>query len=57
MGGGSPVGYHKSEDMEMLEILQFIFSSFWIFSGVIILLGLIGEIIVGVFEAVFRDKK
>lgn len=41
----------------MLEILQFIFSSFWIFCGMVILLGLIGEIIVGVFEVIFHDKK
>lgn len=47
----------KREDMGMLEILQFIFSSFWIFCGTVILLGLVGEIIVGVFEAVFRNKK
>lgn len=47
----------KREDVEMLEILQFIFSSFWIFCGMVILLGLIGEIIVGVFEVIFHDKK
>ena len=41
----------------MLEILQFIFSNFWIFCGTVILLGLVGKIIVGVFEAVFRNKK
>ena len=50
-------GNRKREDMGMLEILQFIFSSFWIFCGTVILLGLVGEIIVGVFEAVFRNKK
>jgi hypothetical protein len=57
IGEFSPVGNRKREDMGMLEILQFIFSSFWIFCGTVILLGLVGEIIVGVFEAVFRNKK
>lgn len=41
----------------MLEVLQFIFRSFLIFCGVVILLGLIGEIIVEVFKAVFSNKK
>ncbi len=41
----------------MLEILKYIFSSFWIFCGTVILLAIIGEIIVGVFEAIFSNKK
>lgn len=57
IGEFSPVGNRKREDMGMLEILQFIFSSFWIFCGTVILIGLVGEIIVGVFEVIFRDKK
>lgn len=57
VGEFSPVENLKREDMGMLQILQFIFSSFWIFCGTFILLVLVGEIIVEVFEAVFRNKK
>lgn len=38
----------------MLELLQFIFSSFWIFLGTIILLGLAGDVVVKTAQALRR---
>lgn len=34
----------------MIEILQFVFSSFWHFVGTVILLGVIGETLGGIFS-------
>lgn len=45
----------------MLECLQFIFSSFWVWLGTVVLLGLIAECISGLVSIkivkIFRDKK
>ena len=37
----------------MLEILQFVFSSFWIFIGTAILLSISGKIVIGVIAVLF----
>ena len=36
----------------MLEILQFVFSSFWTWAGTVILLGVIVGGVVGLFQAI-----
>lgn len=36
--------------MNFMELLNFIFTDFWHFIGSIILLGVVGEIIVGIFK-------
>lgn len=35
----------------MLEVLNFTFSSFWIFIGVLMLIGLIGSMLIGLVAA------
>jgi ABC-type multidrug transport system permease subunit len=40
----------------MLEILQFVFSSFWIWLGTVILIGALGNVIAS-FIALARGKK
>ncbi len=48
------------EDMEefvMLEILKYIFSSFWVFSGTIILIWSIGIMLTLVCYAIFGERK
>lgn len=37
----------------MLEILQFIFSSFWVFVGTAILLAIVGKIVLGLVAILF----
>lgn len=44
----------------MLEILKFIFSSFWIWMGTAILLTILGEIVDSVVKSIFkviRDRR
>ena len=44
------------EEIKMLEILRYIFSSFWIFLGTAILLGLIAKIVIYIFAIIFHGK-
>lgn len=37
----------------MLEILQFIFSSFWVFLGTAILLSIVGKIVICIIAVLF----
>lgn len=37
----------------MLEVLQFIFSSFWVFIGSMILLSILGKIFIGLIAVLF----
>lgn len=39
-----------------MELLRFIFSSFWIWCGFVIILVVLGEIIVGSLQAIFGRK-
>lgn len=39
----------------MLEVLKFIFSEWYIFLGVIILIGVVGEVIADIISS-FKDK-
>lgn len=55
IGEFSPVGNRKREDMGMLEILKYIFSSFWVFSGTVVLIWSIGIILTLIFYAIFGD--
>lgn len=41
----------------MLEILKYIFSSFWVFSGTIVLIWSIGLMFTLIFYAIFGDSK
>lgn len=41
----------------MLEILKYIFSSFWVFSGTVILIWSIGIMLTLIFYAIFGDSK
>ncbi len=41
----------------MLEVLKFIFSSFWIWLGTVILIGTFGSAVAGVFYALRGKKK
>ena len=48
------------EDMEgfgMLDILKYIFSSFWVFSGTIVLIWSIGLMLTLIFYAIFGERK
>ena len=45
------------EGFVMLEILKYIFSSFWVFSGTIILIWIIGIMLTLIFYAIFGDSK
>lgn len=59
-GEFSPVGNRKMEDMEefeMLEILKYIFSSFWVFSGTLVLIWSIGLMFTLIFYAIFGERK
>lgn len=40
----------------MLELLEFIFASFWRFVGALILLGELGGLLIGVVEVARRPK-
>ena len=55
--GVFPVGNRKREDMGMLEILKYIFSSFWVFSGTVVLIWSIGIMLTLIFYAIFGDFK
>ena len=41
----------------MLEILKYIFSSFWVFSGTVVLIWTIGIMLILIFYAIFGDSK
>ena len=41
----------------MLEILKYIFSIFWVFSGTVVLIWSIGIMLTLIFYAIFRDSK
>ena len=41
----------------MLEILKYIFSSFWVFSGTVVLIWSIGIMLTLIFYAIFGDSK
>ena len=53
----SPVGNRKKEEVGMLEILKYIFSSFWVFSGTVVLIWSIGIMLTLIFYAIFGDSK
>ena len=38
----------------MMELLEFIFQSFWHFAGIVILVGLIGGLLVLLAEQIFK---
>lgn len=53
-------GNRKREDMEefvMLEILKYIFSSFWVFSGTVVLIWSIGIMLTLICYAIFGERK
>lgn len=41
----------------MLELLEFIFQSFWHFAGIVVLISLVGVTIIGTAEQIFNKKK
>ena len=41
----------------MLEILKYIFSSFWVFSGTVVLIWIIGIMLTLIFYAIFGERK
>lgn len=41
----------------MLEVLQFIFSSFWVWLGTVILVGVIAKGLSGIIRIYFRGRK
>lgn len=41
----------------MKEVLQFIFSSFWVFVGTLILIAVIGEALTGIVKITINKKK
>jgi len=52
-----PVGNRKREDMGMLDVLKYIFSSFWVFSGTVVLIWNIGIMLALIFGAIFGGSK
>lgn len=52
--GNVTAGPMNGEEYTMLELLQFVFSSFWIFVGTVILLGVGGNFTVEIVRTIVR---